>query len=484
MRRMTTWAILAVMLLAGCNLAQPGGQTPEAALTPQTVLTCDQLIGNALQTVGNACKSTGRNQACYGNRSVQAEFQSGQTPTFTKSGDLADLFAVRRLETSALDETAQTWGIALLKAQGTFPDTLPGQNITFLLFGDTSMDGINPQANAVVLRTGIGSPKCAAAPASAALIQSPEGANVTLKLNGASVTLGSTLYVTAAQNNELEIATIEGQAVVSAFNATRVVLPGASVGLPLGGSDGLQVVGPPSDPRPFDQAEISRAPLSLLDRQVSVPPPVAPSTATPPLNSLATSTPPLSILATSTIPATFSPALPATSSVACVPRADWTATYTIQRGDTLFGIAQRFNLTLVQLQQGNCITNANLIQAGQTLRVPFQLPTQPPPATSAPIPTDTPVVTLPPPPVVRFTADKTLLQAGDCTPLRWTVSNAKAVQLMKEQVDFQGATRVCPKQTTTYTLLVTALEGTQTPYPVTVEVALPFDSTPTDVVPQ
>jgi LysM repeat protein len=482
MRQMMMRAILAVILLAGCNLSTPGGQTPEAALTPQTVLTCDQLIGNALQTVGNACKSTGRNQACYGNRSVQAEFQSGQTPTFAKSGDLADLFAVRRLDTSALDEAAQNWGIALLKAQGTFPDTLPGQNITFLLFGDTSMDGINPQANAVVLRTGIGSPKCAAAPASAALIQSPEGANVTLKLNGASVTLGSTLYVTASQNNELEIATIEGQAVVSAFNATRVVLPGASVGLPLGGSDGLQVVGPPSDPRPFDGAEISRAPLSLLDRQVSVPAPVAASTPTPAV--VSTATPPLSILATSTIPATFSPVLPATSAAACVPRADWTATYTIQRGDTLFGIAQRFNLTLVQLQQGNCITNANIIQAGQTLRVPFQLPTQPPPATATPRPTDTPVITLPPPPVVRFTADKTLLQAGDCTPLRWTVSNAKAVQFMREQMDFQGATRVCPKQTTTYTLLVTALEGTQTPYTITVEVALPFDSTPTDVPPQ
>jgi LysM repeat protein len=471
---MTTWAILVMLLLAGCNLSTPGGQTPEAPLTPQTALTCDQLVGNVLQTVGNACKSTGRNQACYGNRSVQAEFQSGQSSTFVKSGDLADLFAVRRLETSALDEAAQTWGIALLKAQATFPDTLPGQNITFLLFGDTSINNVSPQLNAVVLRTGIGSPKCAAAPASAALIQSPEGANVTLHLNGASITLGSTLYVTAWQNNELEIATIEGQAVVSAFNSTRVVLPGASVGLPLGGNDGLQVVGPPSDPRPFDRAEISRAPLSLLDRQVSLPAPVAASTATPPL----------SILATSTIPAPFNPVLPATAAAVCVPRADWTATYTVQRGDTLFGIAQRFNLTLVQLQQGNCITNANVIQAGQALRVPFQLPTQPPPATFTPRPTDTPIVTLPPAPVVRFAADKTLLQAGDCTPLRWTVSNAKAVQLMKEPVDFQGATRVCPKQTTTYTLLVTALEGTQTPYTVTVEVALPFDATPTDVVPQ
>jgi uncharacterized protein YraI len=54
----------------------------------------------------------------------------------------------------------------------------------------------------------------------------------------------------------------------------------------------------------------------------------------------------------------------------CSVRADWTNTYTIVRGDTMFRIAQRYGLTTAALAQGNCIANANTIYAGQVLRVP------------------------------------------------------------------------------------------------------------------
>ncbi|MBL8163804.1 MAG: SH3 domain-containing protein [Anaerolineae bacterium] len=54
----------------------------------------------------------------------------------------------------------------------------------------------------------------------------------------------------------------------------------------------------------------------------------------------------------------------------CTPRADWTNTYTVVRGDTLFRIAQRYSVSVTDLAQENCITNTSLIYAGQMLLVP------------------------------------------------------------------------------------------------------------------
>jgi LysM repeat protein len=59
-------------------------------------------------------------------------------------------------------------------------------------------------------------------------------------------------------------------------------------------------------------------------------------------------------------------------------------THTVQRGDTLFRIANKYNITLAQLRQANPQVTSDVIQPGQVL----QLPNCNGQASVAPAPTD------------------------------------------------------------------------------------------------
>ncbi len=117
---------------------------------------------------------------------------------------------------------------------------------------------------------------------------------------------------------------------------------------------------------------------------------------------------PTYILPASSTPAATNTAIPtATPRVSggttCYPRSDWQS-YLVQSGDTLNVIAQRAGTTATALALANCLTNADLIQVGQVLRVP----TLPPTATRtvAP-PTWTPQVI-----IVTATPTSTVLPPG------------------------------------------------------------------------
>ena len=61
----------------------------------------------------------------------------------------------------------------------------------------------------------------------------------------------------------------------------------------------------------------------------------------------------------------------------CTLRTDW-PTYVVRPGDTLFTIAQRTGSTVAELMTANCLTNPNIIYAGQRLYVPRLPGTVPP----------------------------------------------------------------------------------------------------------
>jgi hypothetical protein len=101
---------------------------------------CPAIIATALAAVDSACNETARNQLCYGNIILKATPRDeAATLQFEKSGDKVGITDVKALQLSSFSLKDEEWGVALMKLQANLPDTLPGQNVIFLLFGDVSM---------------------------------------------------------------------------------------------------------------------------------------------------------------------------------------------------------------------------------------------------------------------------------------------------------------------------------------------------------
>ncbi len=139
--------LLLVLLLAGSltTRAQPPADR------------CAEVIDRAVALTGTLCGQTGRNQACYGNPSLRASPQPTATDfNFEQPGDIEAVAHIASLRLAAFDPDALTWGVALLKLQANLPDTVPGENVTMLLFGDVEVQNAisEPPPTATVTATG------------------------------------------------------------------------------------------------------------------------------------------------------------------------------------------------------------------------------------------------------------------------------------------------------------------------------------------
>lgn len=100
----------------------------------------------------------------------------------------------------------------------------------------------------------------------------------------------------------------------------------------------------------------------------------------------------------------------------------------------------------------------------------------PPTATPTTMPSDTPW----PPAQIDFRADRTSLEKGQCTTLRWDVEYASGIYLNDNGVVGHGTKEVCPDSTKTYTLRVDASRGSGERQ-VTIQVSTPQDNSPPPV---
>jgi hypothetical protein len=110
---------------------------------------CPALVESALTLTNDLCSNTGRNQACYGNIALDAVPREGIVDfTFDQPGHITNIANLEAINVATFDLDAGVWGIAFLKLQANLPDSLPGQNVTFLLFGDVQLENeVTPITN-------------------------------------------------------------------------------------------------------------------------------------------------------------------------------------------------------------------------------------------------------------------------------------------------------------------------------------------------
>lgn len=148
---------------------------------------------------------------------------------------------------------------------------------------------------------------------------------------------------------------------------------------------------------------------------------------------------------------------------------------TLPAGTTVKPVGQGAGGTwyFVQVQPGNRAgwlsnsfvacngVNSAALPAGPVLAQPTARPTTRPPATPSGPAAATPIPPANPNAQIEFTADRTTIRRGECTKLRWNVSNIRSVYFNGEGVAGQGSRKVCPTSSDRYTLEVNKLDGSR-----------------------
>lgn len=124
--------LLSVLMVFGAGVvnAQDDGQE-----------TCPALVEEAINQVGTLCADLSRNNACYGNTNVQAEFSEAvEADYFTTPGSRANLRIVESLRTAPFDLDEQVWGISVMNIQANLPNSIPGQGVVMVLLGGVEIE--------------------------------------------------------------------------------------------------------------------------------------------------------------------------------------------------------------------------------------------------------------------------------------------------------------------------------------------------------
>jgi len=290
-RYVSLWLFALAFVLVSCSPADDSELPTRAVLPTSTTVaeateevtaestedvasleeTCEALIDFALDTTTESCDGAGLNQVCYGNRAVDLT-AAIEEYSFEDPGDRVEIEEVRQMVLAPLDVDESEWGIVFMQLQADLENTIPGQNITFLLFGDTELNVEDPVdgLHTFVLRNGIGlgGSDCEAAPPDGLLVQTPdEDITLSFNLNGVEVSLGSTAFFTAPEG-VLTMDVIEGEGQATSDGETQNVPAGTGVNVPL--DEEWLAMGSPSQPQPYSNQTFENMPVRPLEREIVV----------------------------------------------------------------------------------------------------------------------------------------------------------------------------------------------------------------------
>lgn len=249
MNTLYRWIIISLlaMLWTGISVAQ-------------SLNTCDSLVETALTLADKSCFAMGRNQVCYGNVMADVGDADGLSISdFDSPGDVVEVNSIHQITTAPLNIDEGLWGIVLMRLQANIEGTVPGQAVTFLVFGDAELEQatVNESAaHAFIFKSGIGKTECNDIPSGGLIFQSAAGRQeVQLTLNGIDISAGSTLFIQSIDENTLMIALIEGHVEIVAGDVTQQLTEGTQIHISLD-EDGL-VIGQPSEIESFDPSPLN-----------------------------------------------------------------------------------------------------------------------------------------------------------------------------------------------------------------------------------
>ncbi len=153
-------------------------------------LDCPALVDQALSAVGDNCGDLARNSACYGYDRVDATFANTQDANFFSiPADRAVLTELETIRTHPMDVVQNRWGVAVMNLMANLPNTVPGQGVLVMLVGDAEVtNSINPvtaqvTADPIEIQTAVETPLYSS-PATVSNVRMTVPAGTTLLVDG------------------------------------------------------------------------------------------------------------------------------------------------------------------------------------------------------------------------------------------------------------------------------------------------------------
>ena len=218
---------------------------------------CQALIERAIQASGDYCSQIGAGKVCYGNITLLAKLQPNATQRFSERGDTVDVDLLRSLSAAPLNPDKNEWGIAIFKVLANLPRSLPGQLVTMMVFGNTTLENGSQGLQSFYFSSEFGQVLCEQVPFDGILINMPDGAGVRFQINGTDLTLMGSASLRATKNGDMVVSLYSGSGRIVSQGQEQFFGAGQQVSVQLGGPNGKDAVSPPSAPEPLSPEEMS-----------------------------------------------------------------------------------------------------------------------------------------------------------------------------------------------------------------------------------
>ena len=251
------WGYYLMVLMGNYRLNVAGQMTQTAYALQQA--NCQVLIDQAMQAAGSSCDAIRGNSVCYGNFTIQSKLVSGSTDTFSTRGDIINIQDLQQLSASPLNLSNHQWGIAIFKVMANLPRSLPGENVTLMVFGNTTLDNQSPTLETFYFSSELGQVTCDKVPFDGITIDVPEGTGESFQINGTQLTLMGNASLKANQGGSMDVSLYSGSGKIVSNGQEQYFGAGQQVSVDLGGDNGMQAISVPSAPVPLSQADMQIA---------------------------------------------------------------------------------------------------------------------------------------------------------------------------------------------------------------------------------